>query len=255
VTSGRRHGMVRPVHFRVLPLLLATALAGGCAGGTETGNPPIRARLSYAAYSSDPSVRIREPAAAATVTSVWLTLADVGFTPGSGCAGQAAPVFRAPGIGVGDHASGATVTTTFSLEPGDYCAVTLPLALADALPNEAPALLLGASVLVTGMLADATPFTIQSRSAPILSLHPTGAAFEIEPEQAHTLLGFDVSAWVDGIDWASAEATSDGIEISADRNPALLTRFEANLPRGVRLFRDREGDGRMDQDPETLARP
>jgi hypothetical protein len=236
-------------------MLLVAAVAAGCAGGTETGNPPIRARLSYAAYSSDPSVRIREPAEAATVASVWLTLADVGFTPGSGCAGNAVPAFHAPGIGVGDHATGAPVTTAFTLEPGAYCAVTLPLALAVALPADAPATLLGASVLVTGTLAGATPFTIQSQAAPAFSLRPAAGSFVIEPEQAHTLIGFDVSAWIDGIDWTSAESGADGVVISAERNPALLTRFEANLASGVRLFRDREGDGHMDQDAEPLAEP
>jgi hypothetical protein len=189
------------------------------------------------------------------VASVWLTLADVGFTPGSGCAGNAAPAFRAPGIGVGDHASGAPVTTTFTLEPGAYCSVTLPLSLADVLPADAPATLRGASVLVTGTLADATPFTIQSRSTPVFALYPDAGSFKIEPEQSDTLLGFDVSAWVEGIDWASAESGPDGIVISADRNADLLARFEANLPLGVHLFRDREGDGRMDQDAEALAKP
>jgi hypothetical protein len=247
--------MVAAVRFRSLPLLVATLVAAGCAGGTETGNPPIRASLSYAAYSTDPSVRIREPAETATVASVWLTLADVGFTPGAGCIGNAAPVFRAPGIGVGDHASGAAVTTTFTLEPGAYCGVVLPLSLAGALPADAPATLLGASVLVTGTLADATPFEIQSRSTRGFSLHPDAGSFVLEAEQADTLLGFDVSAWLAGIDWASAESGADGIVISTERNPELLARFEANLPLGVRLFRDRDGDGRLDQNAEQLAKP
>jgi hypothetical protein len=247
--------MVMAVRFRSLSLLVPALLAFGCAGGTETGNPPIQARLSYVAYSTDPSVRIREPGEAATVASVWLTLADVGFTPGSGCADNAAPAFRAPGIGVGDHASGAPVTTTFTLEPGAYCGVTLPLSLADVLPTNAPATLGGASVLITGTLADATAFTIQSRSTPVFALHPDATSFVIEPEQSDTLLGFDLAAWLEGIDWASAEAGPDGIVISAARNSELLARFEANLPLGVRLFRDREGDGRMDQDAEPLAKP
>jgi hypothetical protein len=246
--------MVSLVRLRVFPVLALAVLASACAGGTETGNPPLQVKLSYAAYSSDPSVGIREAAEVATVSSVWLTLAEVGFTPGSGCDDQNG-TFRAPAIGVGDHAGGVPVTTQFALEPGAYCAVALPFTLAEELPAEAPASLLGASVLITGTLAAGTAFTIESRTATSFVLQPDTGTFVLERAHADTLLGFDVSAWLAYVDWASAESGSDGIVISAERNSALLARFEANLPRGVRLFRDRDGDGRLDPNAELLAEP
>lgn len=254
MTVGSRLGRVRFVWFRALLLGVAVA-AAGCAGGTETGNPPIQAKLSYAAYSSEPGVGVREPAATATVASVWLALSDVGFTPGSGCAAEATPRFHAPGIGVGDHASGEPVTTDFTLEPGAYCAVSLPLTLATEPPADAPAALRGASVLVTGTLADGTPFVLRSRTTEAFSLRADTGEFSMATGQSDTLLGFDVAVWLGGTDWSSADSAADGITISAEQNPHLLERFEANLPHGVRLFRDREGDGRLDPELETLARP
>ena len=49
-------------------------------------------------------------------------------------------------------------------------------------------------------------------------------------------------------------SSGDRVVIDDSSNTELLHRLEGNLASGVALYRDRDGDGALDPDPELLAR-
>lgn len=259
MTAAPRLGMLWPVTRPLLLGFLALALcapAGGCSGGTETGNPPFQAELSYTAYSSAPSlIAVRERASQAVVDSAWLDLDTVALLPAGSCA-LAQPAQRpVPALGIGDHASGQQHATRFTLAAGEYCALELPFVLArhDELQSDAPADLERHSIMLAGTLADGTPFTLLSAATPRVRLAADAGSFEITEKDPQTLIAFDVAQWLATLNWDEAVRVDGAIRISANDNPALLAQFERNLAGGVALYRDADGDGQLDESPVRLA--
>jgi hypothetical protein len=242
--------------FLTLALFVVASLPSGCSSGTETGNPSFQAELSYTAYSSQPlEVSVREPGTPAVVDNAWLDLASVGLVTDGTC-GAAMPVTSAiPALGVGDHAAGKHNVTLFQLAAGTYCSLDLPFVLASssALGGDAPAELVQHSMLIEGTLADGSTFSILSDATPTVHLVADTGSFEITKEQPNILIAFDVATWLSGLDWASATRTLGTVQISATENVALLAQFEANLAQGVALYRDADGDGKLDANPVRLA--
>lgn len=239
--------------------LLAIALcapAGACIGGTETGNPPFQAELSYTASSSMPAViSVREPSGQAVVDNAWLDLDSVSLIGAGSCAQVEPNALAVPALGIGDHAAGQHNATVFFVDPGNYCALELPFTLAppgqvrDGVPPD----LARHSIMLGGTLADGTPFTLLSAATPRVRLSADSGSFELSPNAARTLIVFDVAEWLADLDWAAATRVDGELRISADDNPALLARFESNLARGIALFRDADGDGKLDEHPVRLA--
>lgn len=259
MTRTRVLGMLQAVSRapRFAFCLLLAAPFAGCAGGTETGNPSFQAELSYTAYSSRPlEIGVRDAGTRAEVDNAWLDLDAVALV-GAGTCGSGAPDLQTvPALGIGDHASGKHNLTRFELAAGSYCALDLPFVRvpkSDVGVSGQPAELAQHSVMIAGKLADGTRFSILSSATPIVHLSADAGSFEISPEQAHTLIAFDVAAWLETLDWPSAERAGGEIMISEASNPALLAPFEAALARGVALYRDEDGDGRLDAAPVRLA--
>ena len=259
MTAGPRLGMLWPVIRPLLFGLLALALcapAGGCSGGTETGNPPFQAELSYTAYSSAPSlIAVRERGSQAVVDNAWLDLDTVALIRAGSCA-LAEPAERpVPALGIGDHASGQQHSTRFTLAAGEYCALELPFVLArhDELQSDAPLDLEQHSIMLAGTLADGTPFSLLSAVTPRVRLVADAGSFEITEKDAQTLIAFDVAQWLAALNWDKAVRVDGTIRISANDNPTLLAQFEANLASGIALYRDADGDGQLDELPVRLA--
>lgn len=225
-------------------LLLGFLGSGGCTGGTETGNPSFTGALSYTGLATSQGP---------TVDNAWLSLDGVAFSS-EGCGDATA--FEVPALGVGDHAAGAHNFTTFRISAGRYCGVELPFkrVVDPAELGAAPVELEGRSVLIEGHLADGTAFHVVSAVSLTVALAPDDASFELSESDAQLLMAFDFSEWLKDLDFESAKRDETGIRISEDENPDLLTAFEEALPRGVLLYRDRDGDGRLDQDAELVAR-
>jgi hypothetical protein len=241
--------------FSRLWVALIVLAGGGCASGTETGNPSITGQLSYTGYSSNPSeVGLRVGGSLATVKSAWFDLERIDVSAAGSCGTGAAPAFVVPALGLGDHASGNHNSTAFEARDGSFCGLDVPFALvADA--SGAPAALLGRAFLVSGEVPDGTPFTIVSEAAPVVRLQATKGSFSLPESEPDLLLGFDFATWLSGLDFAGADRTAGAILISKDSNPALLQSFDAALARGLHLYRDRDGDGALDENPELLAGP
>ena len=263
MTQPSKAGMLGKMRARIWPGaawlgLLLLLPSGACSSGTETGNPSLSlsGALSYTGYSSKPDeFGVREGGTVATVDNAWLDLDAVRVSPDGGCGIAGGEAFSVPGLGVGDHAAGKHNSTEFVAKPGSFCSVGLPFVrVADGVAGGAlPTELGGQSLLLVGKLADGTPFTIKSAATPVLELRAEGSGFTLSSGQSDVLLAFDFAAWLEDVDFSSAELSDGQIVISADSNPELLAPFEAKLAAGVALYRDRDGDGLIDPDAELLA--
>jgi hypothetical protein len=234
---------------RLVTLLVCLS---ACAG-TETGNPSIRGKLSYNAYSSTPAVvalsaaleQTPEPKALLTVDHAWLVLGDVELRSGADCA--TGP--RVHGLGAGDHATGKHSETELEIAAGSYCGLRFPFEYAKDLPQGAPESLTKESVLMRGTLPDGRAFELHSQLQDSLDLRATAGEFVLDSEHADVVIGFDLARWLGELRWEDATETTDGsVLVSADSNRALLEQFEAALPSGIALFRDHDGDGKLDAD-------
>jgi hypothetical protein len=238
-------------------LLLAALWLGvpGCASGTETGNPSLTASLSFSAHSSKPNVvAVREGAAAVVVSEVWLSLGPVALLEGDDCAAGAGR-YESAALGVGNHAAAQPGHTDLSAEASAYCSLELEFVPSVEVPAGAPAALAGRSIAVAGELADGTSFLIVSGFEGRVPVLAVDTSFALSEGEAAMLLGFDLATWLDGIDLAEVPREDDGsILIDAERNAELVTAFESALPNGLELYRDRDADGRLDEDPELIAR-
>lgn len=261
MTRGTVEGMLdsvlrRPLRSSLLGLLvLAAGPLGSCSSGTETGNPTFTGALSYTAFSSDPSqVGLPASASAAVVENAWLDLDTVSLFGAGSCRSSQPAKTLVPALGVGDHAAGKHNVTLFQLTAGLYCGLDLPFVRAASGDlADAPAALADHSILIEGTLADGSSFQILSSATPTVHLAADTEAFSLDAAAAGTLIAFDVAAWVANLDFASASRVGESITISAQQNPGLLAQFERNLAGGVALYRDEDGDGKLDATPVRLA--
>ncbi|MDF3066559.1 MAG: hypothetical protein K0R38_2160 [Polyangiaceae bacterium] len=252
--EGKLRGMSE-LGQRCVRAVALLGLATGCTGGTETGNPPFVAALAYTGTSSAPEdYALDSRGAVATVRSAWLDLEAVTLTPEGSCDGTGQPLVS-PALGVGDHAAGAHVETSFEASAGRFCTATLPFVRARTVPSSAPEELEGRSVLLLGELSDGTPFSIASELEPRFELAAISSGIQLSPGDASLLVAFDFAAWLRPVRFAVATREDGQIHIDAGSNPELLARFEAALGEGVALYRDPNADGVLDDDSELLARP
>ncbi|HWA78598.1 MAG TPA: hypothetical protein VG937_39960 [Polyangiaceae bacterium] len=233
--------------------LCLASLAMGCAGGTETGNPSFTSALSYTGYSSKPEdIALQDGGRVASVQSAWFELDRVSVLASGACGSDAPPAFVVPALGLGDHAAGNHNSTAYQAEPGSFCAVEVPFVRVSD-PAGAPAELAGRALLLTGKLADGTPFSIESDKASVVRLEAETGSFALAQGEGELLIAFDFANWLGSVDFALAERGAGGVVISSASNPTLLEAFEASLGPGIHLFRDRDGDGMLDAAPEELA--
>jgi hypothetical protein len=179
----------------------------------------------------------------------------VGLVGAGDCAEPEPQALSVPALGIGDHAAGQHNATRFALTRSEFCALDLPFVLAptEQIPSGVPEDLARHSIMLAGSLADGTPFTLLSAATPTIRLIADAGSFEISRREAETLITFDVATWLADLDWASATRIRGAINISAEENAALLSRFESNLARGIALYRDADGDGKLDDVRVRLA--
>jgi hypothetical protein len=227
----------------------------GCAG-TETGNPSFVGTLGYDAYSSAPAqVALRSSAdaeaAPVQVWTAWLVLGDVSFLPEGACDGRDT-LGHAEGLGAGDHVGTQAPATTFELLGSQLCGVQLPFEGKAEVPESAPAELAGHSILITGIRAGER-FRIASTANMTVTLRADAKGFELDSTHTGLVIGFDIGAWLETFDWTGVFPAQNGELVLDEQNPAKLAEFEALVARGIALFRDRHGDGRLDENSAPIA--
>jgi hypothetical protein len=242
-----------------------------CAGGTETGNPSFTGTLEYNAYTTNAAqvalrVETSDPEPSALVVDeAWLVLGDVGFYSGASgtedagaCDPSTEAAAHSKGIGPGDHAAEAFATADITLAAGDYCGVRVPFEPASAARvaelTGAPEALAGHSIVITGTLPDGRAFELRSASEHEVFLSADDAAFEMSREAGNVLIGFDVAQWLSPLDFSAATVDADGVVyVDGERNPQLLSAFDAQVASGTALFRDPDDDGAVKTDSVRLA--
>lgn len=237
------------------PAALACVLWLSACAGTETGNPSFQGSLGYTAYTSDASVAaLRTGGEAATVEQAWLVLGAVRFVRAAECDPGASDEVAAPALGIGDHATGHPVHTALELAAGRYCGVRLPLVVAGADVGKAPADLAQHSIALVGKLGDGAAFELRSALDEELFLQAPDGSFAMDATDDSVVIGFDVAAWLAGVQWSRAQAGPDGrVLVDAAHNADLLAQFEHELARGVVLFRDPDARGVVDPKATPLA--
>ncbi len=232
-----------------IALIALLALAGAAAcEGTETGNP-IRAEVRVHAHSSVPAaVAVAVGAGGAVVTGTWIAAGGLELI-GSDCAeasGQTGP------LPAGDYASGGAPQLALELLDPVQCAARVRVTPAAAV-GDAPTALVGHTVLLVGTRRDGTPFQLRTTAAGTLTLAATASSFTLDEDMPALFLGFDVATWLDGVDLDGAVANGSGLVlIEPATDPARVAAFDAALAAGVELYRDRDGNGRVDGPDDTL---
>jgi len=246
--------LARLRRIQVFSLLLGL-LGVACTGGTETGNPPFTGALSYTGRSSAPDdYAVRSGGRIASVQSAWLDLSAVSVSSLGGCDGGAQGAFTVPALGLGDHAAGQHNVTAFQAQPGTFCSVELGFVRAPTAVTGAPDDVASHSLLLLGVLADGTPFSIASAAETVVELKSEAGGFSLDSAQSSAVVVFDFAAWLSGLDLASATRENGEARIDDGSNQALLRRFEAQLATGISVYRDEHGDGRFVDGAELLAR-
>lgn len=235
-----------------LPWLVPPVLFASCAV-TETGNPPFAAQMALTADSSDPTVAtVGNGSGALVVHETWVALGDIRFVRAEVCDEPGETEVDLPGPIVAELVAEPEVLF-FEPGGGDYCRVRVPLERAEApLPPGAPAELVDHSIVIRGERADRTPFLLASRINREADVRSRTGPFELDEASRAVVLAFDVALWFEGIDLSTAEVGGEGsIVVDETSNDDVLDAFEANAEHALRLFRDADEDGALDDDERS----
>jgi len=212
--------------------------------------------LTFAVYSSTPDTIDVTSSAKTRIDAVWIGFQDARLRPSTACKGADAKAVVAGSFTVELVKHYATTTET-KLEIARYCAFEVQLRRTKGRATGAPSELKGASIVVEGRRSDGVRFTIRSRLDTALALRAADLeGFAIPDGGAHWIAGVDIARWLESVDLL--EVAADGsrgrtVVIDEKSNTELLSRFNANIERGVALFEDRNGDRNLDA--EERARP
>lgn len=236
----------RPRADRASVVLALGAIAACGGGGTDVGNP-----VDLGVHGFNP----RAPGATARlangdveVEAAWLVVSDLRLRVAPACEDDGEARIQDDVLVdlLADEIPAAL--RELPIAPGPYCRLELDWH-AGAELADAPADLDDAALLVSGSLADDTPFVIRSRHDGGLRLDARDGAFDVTAGQPALFVGLDLMAWLAAVDFDAAVIGDDGvILIDDDNNRDQLDAFEAGLDAAARLFRDQDGDGTLGDD-------
>lgn len=225
---------------QVLCAAVTAALASVCTG-TDVGNPAVD--VNFAAYN------LTSEQAAVDVAT--MKVEQIRLRPADDCEGGAEIEIDGPFAVDLTSPTAIADLTDVEVEDQAYCRIELRWHPGDDT---------GIAIEISGD-AGGTPFTIRSGRNDDLRLEATDAdGFTIDEATSALFIAFDMAAWLDGVDVASAELDGGGVAvIDDDTNDALLDVFEDNVTDATRLFDDDDADGALDEDEheenDTLASP
>jgi hypothetical protein len=245
-------------------LLFACLVAAG--GGAPAAPPRGAVELRLTVYSSSAEVVIGEELAAkdaVKVEAVWLSLKDLAFRDLASC--RATPRAQIKGPVMAELVSGKVAgLPEHVVAPAWSCGLDLTLRRtkpgAEGLPSE----LRGRSLLVLLRRGDGVPVIVRSRLDRTIALEAVEAeGFAPADGTPRLFLAVDAARWLRGLDLDGAESSGSGagevVRIDEKSNRDLLEAFEANVPAGLAVFRDEDGDGalgeREREDARRLAAP
>jgi hypothetical protein len=213
------------------PALLAAAAAALTAcTGTDVGNPAVD--VQFAAYNLS--------SADTTVAEATMRVERIRLRPAADCDGDAEIEIAGPFAVDLTQPTAIADLTDLDIAAQGYCRLELRWH-----PDEESDL----AIEVSGD-AGGTPFAVRSRRNDELRLESSDPdGFTIDEATSALFVAFDMAAWLDGVDVASAELDDDGVAvIDDDANEELLDVFEENVTDAADLFDDEDGDGALDDD-------
>lgn len=181
------------------------------------------------------------------VDAVWMAVGRVRFQPGTSCTGDDNEV-DIQGPLIADLVSRGVIPQVPKLSqvPGSVCRFRLEYNKVDpkAVPAGAPAGIADASILIQGSRGDGVPFTVTSRVGDQVDLSSKNGAFPVNSGQNPLFLAYEITPWITALDLSSLKGPS--IEVNDQVNKDRLDAFESALKQSARLFRDENGDGKLD---------
>ena len=236
--------------MKMLALTIGALLLAHAEPRDSEAAKPATTKLSLGAYTSAPNVVVLGSLSLGTsrIDAIWISMKDLRFREESPCDKAIQTYAQGPVTGelVGGAVSGLPESATTTV--GRYCRFELTLRRSRAKSAGAPLDLRRASIQVLGQRADGVRFVIRTRLDIVLSLQAIDErGFAIVEGTNRLFLAVDAARWMAGIDFTVAEISHEGpnavIRIDDKSNPDLLTVFQKNLPSGLSLFRDVDGDG------------
>ncbi len=256
-------------HMQRQTLTLSIMLVVNACTVTEVGNPKMdpgpvvdKLQLSFAATSSDPTIAtLGAPMPSQTpkirIDSVWIALSGVRFVRNAECDNDAAGTeIDLKQFNRVNLATNTANILPIALNADDYCRVRVRLDRAATNTADVPELF-DHSLVIKGTRTDGTTITLQSQANDTIELRSKTTPFAISDAQRALLMSFDVATWFVSLDLTAASVTDGHIIINHDNNRDLLDAFEIKLHDSVRLLKDDNANGRIDDgDKESvLAEP
>lgn len=236
--------------------IVVLGLIAGCV--TETGNPEMEGGGTFGVTGrttapDEVSLHGTSRAAAIEIESAWVVTGDIEFVAAGACAAGDDPEATIAGPRAVDLV-GEPELVELRLEATEYCHVTIPIEpIEAALPDAAPDMLRGRSILLTGTRPDGVPFTIASTVDVALTIGSAASPFEVGTSEPDLLLGIDLATWLKGVPLDRARPDDSGhIWIDEERNGDILDAFEDRIEASFELFED-DGDHEIDDDDALLA--
>jgi hypothetical protein len=235
----------------VLLAQLVCSLVGvglSACNATETGNPVTQQTLALEARSSNDDVSSGASSSASIrVESAWIVLGDMRFVSSADCdRGEGSRVdFKGPiAIDLVEQSDDLELM----LDATQYCRVRVKLDKAKDVSG-APSELDDQSIVLQGTRADGTSFSVKSQRNFNLELRARGDAFSLAATRGSMILAFDLATWLDSVDLEGAAPDASGaIEVDDHNDKDRLDVFEDNVKRAMELYRDRDGNSKLDDD-------
>ena len=196
---------------------------------------------------------------AATFSRATVVLSRIRFRPLEACQGGSPEgdiEFEGPFVvDLLSHTAKPSIET-LSLPAGLYCRVELRLDRLDEDEKpqgiDASDAILDNSIRFEGEDKDGRPF---------VATLDDNEEFKIENEDDGFFLGeagnelffivFDLTAWIENVDLASAVDSGGIVYIDKDNNETLRSTIRSNIKLSARLYRDQNGDGDLSSDEKT----
>lgn len=225
---------------------VAIAALSAC-GGTETGNPYTQPLIVDAHSSDEGAYAVGVPTSGGVVAEAWVVGGELEFTEDPDCemAGQTLDT-----LGLANHADAGPLARSVTLDPSMYC-LLVPLLSSNTRPADAPEELTNNAVVLVGTTTAGTDFIAYAGRMEVGI--GFGTPFELVEDNPPLFVGFDVATWLEGLDIDNGTQSMGRVVIGNGSNAALDAAFEQNIPRGIELFEDLNGNGIADAGELRIA--
>lgn len=229
---------------RWLAALLCAVSYSGCTG-TEIGNPQDSAvNLELVAYEAPPQGQALTLRNGVTLDEAWLAFDEIRLRPSASCNGETRVDLQGP-IVVELRSGTERPALRLVRAAARYCRVELRLGRLREATGDAPAALVGASVLIRGRRADGIPFELRDDLSETLRVE---GDFSLTAANEALVVGFDVGRWLLASSLDTAQVEGDRITIDREHNAALRDEIIGELRRAIDLYRDENRDGALQAD-------